>query len=274
MRFRRSNEPPRDPPVHLTHAEYLQRFGAPPFSEKGKVEAADTSEDKRARLIAALEQARDARKFEIDMYWKRATYFWAFIAAAFLGYASFFNATPSHGFAAFLMSMVGLVFTYAWHLVNRGSKFWQENWENHVELLEDAVTGPLFKTIAERPASSGGPTWEDRRIGPRAISVSKVNAVVSVFMIWIWVELAVAAAGAVTFGDWRDWVLHWPQFTPVRARLVVLLALAMPALCAGWLLRTQVASHRNGHHPKITVRRSAPTPPPIHDVAEPRAKRS
>lgn len=25
------------------------------------------------------------------------------------------------------------------------SKFWQENWENHIDLLEDYVTGPLHK---------------------------------------------------------------------------------------------------------------------------------
>jgi len=34
----------------------------------------------------AIEQALDTRKFEIDLYWKRATYFWAFIAATFAGY--------------------------------------------------------------------------------------------------------------------------------------------------------------------------------------------
>ena len=28
----------------------------------------------------------DIRKFEIDLYWKRAAYFWAFIAATFAGY--------------------------------------------------------------------------------------------------------------------------------------------------------------------------------------------
>jgi hypothetical protein len=263
MKFHHRKDPPRDPPVHLTHAEYLQRFGASFHPDGEQSDATVTPEDKRARLVAALEQARDARKFEIDMYWKRATYFWAFIAAAFLGYASFFNAKTPHGFAAFLMSMVGLVFTYAWHLVNRGSKFWQENWENHVELLEDAVTGPLFKTVAERPDPPGRPTWEDRRIGPQAISVSKVNAVVSLFLIWVWVELAVAAAGAVTFGDWRAWALQWPFLTPARARVAVLLAVAMPAMRAGWLLRSQVASHRAGHHPKITLRRSAPTPPSV-----------
>lgn len=38
------------------------------------------------RQVKALEQAHDIRKFEIDLYWKRAAYFWTFIAATFAGY--------------------------------------------------------------------------------------------------------------------------------------------------------------------------------------------
>lgn len=33
----------------------------------------------------ALENILDIRKFEIEMYWKRATYFWTFIGAVFVG---------------------------------------------------------------------------------------------------------------------------------------------------------------------------------------------
>ena len=34
----------------------------------------------------AFEKIHDIRKFEIDLYWKRATYNWTFIAAIFAGY--------------------------------------------------------------------------------------------------------------------------------------------------------------------------------------------
>ncbi len=34
----------------------------------------------------ALERAIDIRKFEIDLYWKRAAYFWTFIAATSAGF--------------------------------------------------------------------------------------------------------------------------------------------------------------------------------------------
>lgn len=34
----------------------------------------------------ALERALDTRKFEINLYWRRATYFWTFIGATFGGF--------------------------------------------------------------------------------------------------------------------------------------------------------------------------------------------
>ena len=45
--------------------------------------------DRQRRYIAL-----DIRKFEIDLYWKRAAYFWTFIAAAFGAYFLMFNAGP------------------------------------------------------------------------------------------------------------------------------------------------------------------------------------
>lgn len=64
--------------------EYRAAFANPP---DGK--APEKESDTRAGRALAL--ALDIRKFEIDLYWKRATYFWAFIAAAFAGYALTYN---------------------------------------------------------------------------------------------------------------------------------------------------------------------------------------
>src|SRR5258705_6442151 len=44
-------------------------------------------------LQKAYEKAWDARKFEIDNYWKRATYFWAFQAASFTGYFAILSSS-------------------------------------------------------------------------------------------------------------------------------------------------------------------------------------
>jgi len=142
------------------------------------------------KLKAALEHALDIRKFEIELYWKRAAYFWTLIAAAFAGYFLILSTQnlDDKKFLAFIVACVGFVFTFAWFQVNRGSKQWQENWENHVDILEDNVTGPLYKTILGRPEGDG--FFERHVTGPGNISVSKTNQIVSLFTLCIWFLLA------------------------------------------------------------------------------------
>jgi uncharacterized protein YhhL (DUF1145 family) len=137
----------------------------------------------------ALDYALDIRKFEIGLYWQRAAYFWALIAAAFAGYFAILAADKIDDklFNAYVIACIGFIFSLAWFLVNRGSKFWQENWENHVDMLETGVSGPLYKTILHRPKSTEPiEKWID---GPLPISVSKVNQWVSLFTILVWLVL-------------------------------------------------------------------------------------
>jgi hypothetical protein len=137
-----------------------------------------------SRAGRALAFALDIRKFEIELYWKRATYFWAFIAAAFAGYAlTYKNSSEHEPWLSLLFSSLGLVFSFTWYLVNRGSKYWQNNWERHVDLLEDITLGPLYKVVAEdvgnkNPLTAAGP-----------FSVSKLNQILSAFVTSIWVLL-------------------------------------------------------------------------------------
>ena len=95
--------------------------------------------ENREILKSALEHALDIRKFEIELYWKRAAYFWTLIAAAFAGYFVILGAQhlDDKNFLAFVVACIGFLFTFAWFQVNRGSKQSQENWENHVDMLED-----------------------------------------------------------------------------------------------------------------------------------------
>lgn len=137
-------------------------------------------------LIAAYYQAADIRKFEIDMYWKRATYFWALIAVAF---AAFFAVSSSKdivskNFYLIAISSAGLVFTFAWFSVNKGSKYWQENWENHLDLLEDNITGPLYKSKLVRPSEDS--VLEKYFLGPAPYSVSKINQIIALFTMLLW----------------------------------------------------------------------------------------
>ncbi len=195
------------------------------------------------RETAALKSALEARKFEIELYWKRATYFWTFIGATFAAYALIYaeKGHPENSFLLTLFACLGFVFSIAWHYVNKGSKFWQENWENHVELLEDEHHGPLYKTITERPDPKNCCEKLERFfVAPKPFSVSKINQLVSTFVVWIWVLLLVKGffVGNVFF------VNVWNAFPLILALL-------------SWLsFLTLCKSHSGKHRPKAYLRKT------------------
>ncbi len=113
------------------------------------------------RQKEAYKQAADIRKFEIELFWKRGTYYWAFILAAFTAHfaligmlfsgskLSLKNMCELPGFSLFALAVTAFFcffFSLAWTLVNKGSKFWQKNWEAHIDMLEEHITGNLYKT--------------------------------------------------------------------------------------------------------------------------------
>jgi len=149
-------------------------------------------ETKSAKQVEALKYAHDIRKFEIDLYWRRAAYFWTFIAAAFGAFFLLEKTGTPQTESRFLVACVGLVFSVAWSLANRGSKYWQDNWEQHVDLLENEVTGPLYKMNAKRP--DGVTRWSLLEAYP--FSVSRINQVLSLFVIGIWTIMVLMAASA------------------------------------------------------------------------------
>ncbi|EOV6197577.1 hypothetical protein J8995_02000 [Klebsiella quasipneumoniae subsp. quasipneumoniae] len=134
-----------------------------------------------AKAERAFEKAWATRNFEIEMYWKRATYFWAFIASIFVGYFALVSSENyvkydrfNHVEVYFLIC-IGFILSVAWHLTNMGSKSWQRHWEVHVDLLEDAFTGPLYKTVHPQ----------------MTYSVSKINEIVSFVFVFIWPLLGI-----------------------------------------------------------------------------------
>lgn len=132
--------------------------------------------DKKRAL--ALDRAWKNRDFEIELYWKRAAYFWTFLVAVFGGYFLLLSkGTSVDPVYRLMLSSLGLVFSGAWVLVNIGSKKWQENWEKHIDLLEKEVTGDLYKTVLDKDS----------------YSVSKVNKKVSQFVFCLWCVLSVHA---------------------------------------------------------------------------------
>ncbi len=155
---------------HPTREEYLASF---PVTKDIRKEA--------------LRQALDIRKFEIDLYWKRATYFWTFIAASFAAY--FALQTKADIASVYLVSCLGFLFSLAWYLVNRGSAAWQRNWEAHVDLLEDEVMGPLYKTLINRQKYDFYNLAE-----PYAYSPSRLNTLLALGVTATWFVLIARTA--------------------------------------------------------------------------------
>lgn len=132
-------------------------------------------------LKFSYQQAWSAKNFEIELYWKRAQYFWAFQIAAFAGYFGVLNSDdyssekPKNPEILFFVVCIGFITALAWNFINQGSKTWQRHWENHVDMLEKEVTGPLYQIVTSQ----------------KTYSVSKINDIVSRFFVFIWILLAV-----------------------------------------------------------------------------------
>jgi hypothetical protein len=135
----------------------------------------------------ALKNILDIRKFEIELYWKRAAYFWAFIGAVFVGYFALLSApkpTGLHHRGQFILITLGVMFSLCWYLVNRGSKFWQQNWETHLDVMEDGLIGPLYKTTIPEDYDKG--KWCCPTLAS-PFSVSKINILLSFFILILWI---------------------------------------------------------------------------------------
>ena len=167
-----------DKMTELTEEEYRKQFIVGKLKEK---------------IEASYNQAWQAKNFEIDNYWKRTNYFWAFQVAAFAGYFSVlsseaYNKNPQ---VLYIVTCIGFITAIAWSFINRGSKTWQRHWEIHVDMLENEVTGPLYKTVTEK----------------KTFSVSKINEIVSRFITCIWLLLAskyIIQHNANHYSGWRS----------------------------------------------------------------------
>ena len=145
------------------------------------------NENDRKRI--GFDIALDTRKFEIDLYWKRAAYFWAFIASTFAGYFVVFSAKDidieDKEKILFLLNCLGMFATWIWFLVLKGSKYWQENWEQQVGDREKEVCGFVFNNVLVVEKSCL------LSLNAYPYSVSKLNMILSQFILAIWFFLLI-----------------------------------------------------------------------------------
>lgn len=199
-----------------------------------------TDKGRPQRQRHALERALEIRKFEIDLYWKRATYFWTFIGLIFTAYGYVVldcSKCEDSRFGlnfelSYLLACLGFRFSLGWYFVNRASKAWQENWERHVDILEDEIVGPLYKTVIGRYDF-----WNLR--GPYFFSVSKINQLLALFVTLVWAFLLIRMLFIWLVSMEYVWFKAiencFPSFGPIAATFILIIAALIPILTALFL---------------------------------------
>ncbi len=142
----------------------------------------------------AYEFACETRKFEIELYWKRAAYFWGFLIVAFAGYGVALKEFGFENTYTFIIALVGFGFSLAWYFANRGSKFWQENWEHHIKILEDKIAGPIYKSHIDMAHFKFLEFWT-----PYPFSISKLNQMVSLYITAMWMFLVIRSVAGTLY---------------------------------------------------------------------------
>ncbi len=139
---------------------------------------------RQKKLTKALEKAYDIRKFELDLYWKRATYFWGFLIAIFAAF--FIVIDPSKKINSnyqILIICLGLLFALAWYLVNRGSTYWVTNYERIIDAIEQYKGQSFYNLNLVKDEKS---TFKNSAY---PFSVSRINITISLFIVLVWLGL-------------------------------------------------------------------------------------
>ena len=91
--------------------------------------------------INLYEKVLELRKFEIENFWKRALFFWGTIALIYVGYTKIDNQNPYF----IIIPLIGFLFNLIFSLSIRGSKYWQEHYENLATQYEIGMNFILFR---------------------------------------------------------------------------------------------------------------------------------
>lgn len=136
----------------------------------------------KEQAVKRLDLAVQTRNFEIELFWKRSLFFWGFIATAFAGYAALRQSKTE---LAVVIACFGMVCSFSWALVTRGSKYWQESWESKVDQYEASVIGKLFAHEEALQIHKG------RWLQARRYSVSKISIALSDYIFILWLVILV-----------------------------------------------------------------------------------
>jgi hypothetical protein len=85
-----------------------------------------------------------------------------------------------------MLLSLGVLFSCAFYLSNRGSKFWQENWEAHIDILEKEVECNIYKVLLMKDDEN---ICIDYLLSSANYSVSRINTFVSLCLFVFWASL-------------------------------------------------------------------------------------
>lgn len=189
-------------------------------------------EYKEKKLEEALKIALDTRKFEIGLYWKRTGYFVLFIGAVFVGYYTILSSDKiekeQQEWLLLLLAALGYLLSLLWYMANRGSKFWQENWEAHIEELSTHLGVPIFGIIKRREHSIRNLMQE------YPFSVSKINQMVSLIITFAWLLILCKEMG---LSELLECITFSVCYKTLVGGIVIMLSFLIIICCKGFAVK-------------------------------------
>lgn len=187
----------------------------------------------KGKLEEAFKIALETRKFEIELYWKRTGYFVLFIGAVFIGYYTILTSDKDkikiekeqQEWLLLLLAALGYLLSLLWYMANRGSKFWQENWEAHIEELSTHLGVPIFGIIKRREHSIRNLMQE------YPFSVSKINQMVSLIITFAWLLILCKEMGV---SELLECITFSVCYKTLVGGIVIMLSFLIIICCKGF----------------------------------------
>ena len=217
----------------ISNEEYIKCFNPNKDAPDPNKDAPDTS-SKEKLLDSVFKIALDTRKFEIELYWKRTGYFVLFIGAVFVAYQGFSKECPHEWLLPFLAS-IGYLLSLLWYMANRGSKYWQENWEHNIEELSTYIGKPIFGII--KCPTQKSPYSDLMDAYP--FSLSKVNQMVSIIITASWIIVFIKELYALDLGYSCQCQCKW-IFKVFIGFILICLSKYIINKCKGFSAKTQI----------------------------------
>ncbi len=187
---------------------YRERVGSTLFDAFVAVRAKEMPDIES--LKKAFEVAHENRKLEIGLFWQRSLFFWGFVASALVGYGAAYGKST---ILSTILALFGFVCSVVWASGNRGSKYWQEYWENKVNFYQHYTTGNIFYDRTPHYPR----IFEN--YAPRRISVSKLAMALSDYMVFLWLVLCLITVGKQLLHI-PDWAYEYGGVTMVLLTLL------------------------------------------------------